>query len=140
MDNGFGKFNNDDNHFLGSFTPKWEGGFTTTFIYKNWQLNAFIYGRFGNTYYGLMQTYGRRVEKDIWSPENTGARFPQPRAGGETFTDYSAYMSYTKGNMIAIRNIALSYTLPEKLLNKIGASSCSIYAQILNHLSLAVSW
>ena len=132
MDNGFGKFNNDDNHFLGSFTPKWEGGFTTTFIYKNWQLNAFIYGRFGNTYYGLMQTYGRRVEKDTWSPENTGARFPQPRAGGETFTDYSAYMSYTKGNMIAIRNIALSYTLPEKLLNKIGASSCSIYAQVLN--------
>ena len=132
MNNGFGKFDNDDNHFLGSFTPKWEGGFTTTFIYKNWQLNAFVYGRFGNTYYGLMQTYGRRVEKDTWSPENTGARFPQPRAGGETFTDYSAYMSYTKGNMVAIRNIALSYTLPEKILNKIGASSCSIYAQVLN--------
>ena len=26
MNNGFGKFDNDDNHFLGSFTPKWEGG------------------------------------------------------------------------------------------------------------------
>lgn len=132
MDNGFGKFNNDDNHFLGSFTPKWEGGITTTFIYKDWQLNAFIYGRFGNTYYGLMQTYGRRVEEDVWSPENTGARYPQQRAGGEAFTDYSAYMSYTKGNMISVRNIALSYTVPEKLLRKIGASSCSVYAQVLN--------
>ena len=58
MDNGFGKFDKDDYHFQGSFTPKWEGGFTTTFIYKNWQLNAFFYGRFGNMYYGLMQTYG----------------------------------------------------------------------------------
>ena len=40
MDNGFGKFDKDDYHFQGSFTPKWEGGFTTTFIYKNWQLNG----------------------------------------------------------------------------------------------------
>ena len=132
MDNGFGKFDKDDYHFQGSFTPKWEGGFTTTFIYKNWQLNAFFYGRFGNMYYGLMQTYGRRVENDTWSPENTDAKFPQPRAGGESFTDYKEYMNYTKGNMVAVRNIALSYTFPEKWLGKIGANSCQIYGQVLN--------
>lgn len=132
MDNGFGKFDKDDYHFQGSFTPKWEGGFTTTFIYKNWQLNAFFYGRFGNMYYGLMQTYGRRVEKDVWSPENTDAKFPQQRAGGEANTDYKDYMNYTKGNMIAVRNIALSYTFPEKWLSKVGANSCQIYGQVLN--------
>lgn len=60
-----------------------------------------------------MQTYGRRVENDTWSPENTDAKFPQPRAGGESFTDYKEYMNYTKGNMVAVRNIALSYTFPE---------------------------
>ena len=69
-------------------------------------------------YYGLMQTYGRRVENDTWSPENTDAKFPQPRAGGESFTDYKEYMNYTKGNMVAVRNIALSYTFPEKWLGK----------------------
>ena len=50
-----------------------------------------------------MQTYGRRVENDTWSPENTDAKFPQPRAGGESFTDYKEYMNYTKGNMVAVR-------------------------------------
>ena len=61
MDNGFGTINTEDNKFLGSFQPKWIGGFTTTFIYKNWQLNSFVYARMGNMYYGLLQTYGRRV-------------------------------------------------------------------------------
>lgn len=132
MNNGFGKFDRDDYKFQGSFTPKWEGGFTTTFIYKNWQLNAFLYGRFGNMYYGLLQTYGRRIEKDTWSPTNTDAKFPQPRSGGETTNDYKEYMNYTKGNMVAVRNIALSYTLPEKWLKSLGATSCQIYGQVLN--------
>ena len=105
MDNGFGTINTEDNKFLGSFQPKWIGGFTTTFIYKNWQLNSFVYARMGNMYYGLLQTYGRRVEKDVWSTENPNGKFPQPRSGGVTTTDYSAYMNYTKGNMVAIRNI-----------------------------------
>ena len=41
-------------------------------------------------------------------------------------------MNYTKGNMVAVRNIALSYTFPEKWLGKIGADSCQIYGQVLN--------
>ena len=131
MDNGFGTINTEDNKFLGSFQPKWIGGFTTTFIYKNWQLNSFVYARMGNMYYGLLQTYGR-VEKDVWSTENPNGKFPQPRSGGVTTTDYSAYMNYTKGNMVAIRNIALSYTFPEKWLKKLGAASCQIYGQVLN--------
>jgi len=132
MDNGFGIIGNNDNQFLGSFRPKWESGFTTTFTYKNWELSSFIYGRFGGLYYGLLQTYGARKETDIWSNTNPNGKYPQPLSGGQSFTDYSSYMNYTKGNMIIVRNIALSYALPERLLRKIKASSCSIYAQVLN--------
>lgn len=132
MDNGFGKIDNDDNHFLGAFRPKWEGGFTTTFTYKNWELNSFIYGRFGGLYYGLMQTYGARRETDVWSEDNPKGRYPQPRSGGTAFTDYSSYMNYTKGNMVVVRNIALSYQVPENILKKAGIGSASIYAQVLN--------
>ena len=141
MDNGFGTINTEDNKFLGSFQPKWIGGFTTTFIYKNWQLYLFVFAGISGymadacdtaMYYGLLQTYGHRVEKDVWSTENPNGKFPQPRSGGVTTTDYSAYMNYTKGNMVAIRNIALSYTFPEKWLKKLGAASCQIYGQVLN--------
>lgn len=132
MNNGFGAINTDDNKFLGSTRPDWEGGFTTTLNYKNWQLNAFLYARIGGLYYGLMQTYGRRIEKDVWSPENTGAKFPQQRTGGTTYNNYANQMNYTKADFVSIRNIALSYTVPDKWLQKMGASSCQIYAQVLN--------
>jgi hypothetical protein len=133
MDNGFGKFDDSDKQFLGSTRPYWEGGFTTTFTYKNWQLNSFIYARIGGLYYGLMQTYGRRVENDTWSPTNTDAKYPQPRANSNpAFTDYSAYMNYARANMVAVRNIALQYTVPDKFLKKLGVSTCSIYGQVLN--------
>ncbi|MDR0572989.1 MAG: TonB-dependent receptor [Tannerella sp.] len=132
MDNGFGVINNDDNIFQGSFLPKWEGGFTTVFTYKNFELSSFLYGRFGGVYYGLIQTYGMRNESDIWSKDNPNGKYPQPLSGGQSFTDYSSYMNYTKGNMVVVRNIALSYTVPETLLRKAGVANCSVYGQVLN--------
>ena len=133
-DNGFGTINDDDKKHLGQWSPKWSGGFTTTFTYKDWELSAFFYGRFGGTYFGLLQTLGRRVEKDLWGEDNPGGKYPIQYSGG-TFagvTDYSRYMSYTKGNMVALRNISLSYNLPKKWLNKVGATKCQVYAQCLN--------
>ena len=132
MDNGFGKIDDNDAIILGSNRPKWVGGLTNTFSYKNWQLNFFIYARMGNLYYGRMQTYGRRVEKDVWSETNPGGKYPQPRSGGESYTSYNDMLNYSKGNMVAVRNIALSYTLPQKALDKIGINSASVYVQVLN--------
>ncbi len=134
MNNGFGTINDDDKKHIGQWSPKWSGGFTTTFTYKDWELSAFLYGRFGGTYYGLLQTLGRRVENDIWSPENPGGKYPVQYSGGtySGVTDYSAYMNYTKGNMVALRNISLSYNIPSKYLQKIGATKCQIYVQALN--------
>lgn len=128
--NGFGTFNDDDK-VIYQKTPKWSFGLTNTFTYKNWQLNFFIYGRFGHTYYGLTQTIGRRVEKDTWSETNTGAKFAQPTTATRT-TTYDYTRNFTKGDMVMVRNIALSYTVPQKALRAIGATSAQVYAQVLN--------
>ena len=130
MDNGFGKFNDDDKVIYNK-TPKWTGGLNNSFTYKNWNFSFFTYFRFGNTYYGLTQTMGRRVEKDTWSPTNTGAKFAQPTTATRTST-YDVVRNYTKGNMVLVKNIALSYTLPQSVLKNVGASSAQIYAQVLN--------
>ena len=130
MNNGFGVFNNDDN-FIMSRRPDWTGGMTNTFTYKNWQFNFMLHARMGGYYYGLMQTYGRRVETDVWSPTNTGGKYPQP-VNDAAMTDHSKYLSYTKGNMFMVRNIALSYTFPKSILEKVGMQSGSVYFQLLN--------
>ena len=128
--NGFGTYNNDDKVVYNK-SPKFTGGINNTFTYKNWSMNIFGYFRMGNYYYGLTQTIGRRVETDTWSPTNTDAKFAQPTTSTRTST-YDYTRNYTKGNMFIIRNISLSYTLPEKFLNKIGMSSATVYGQVQN--------
>ena len=98
---------------------------------RTWNLSFFTYFRFGNTYYGLTQTIGRRIEKDTWSPTNTDAKFAQPTTATRE-TKYDYVRNYTKGNMVLIKNIALSYTVPQSWLKKCGASSAQVYAQVLN--------
>lgn len=130
MDNGFGTIDNDDNHIY-SKTPKWVGGMNHIFTYKDWSFSFFTYFRFGNTYYGLTQTMGRRVEDDLWSPTNTGAKFAQPTTATRTST-YDYVRNYTKGNMAIVRNIALSYSVPKPFLSKYGIANAQVYAQVLN--------
>ena len=130
MDNGFGTINNDDKVIYNK-SPKWTGGINNSFTYKNWNFSFFTYFRFGNTYYGLTQTIGRRIENDTWSETNTGAKFAQPTTATRTST-YDYVRNYAKGNMILVRNIALSYTLPRDVLKAVGASSATVYAQVLN--------
>ena len=129
-DNGFGKFDNDDK-VVYQKSPKWSFGWTNTFTYRDLSLSIFAYGRFGNTYYGLAQTIGRRVEHDTWSPTNTGAKFAQPTTATRT-TTYDYVRNYTKGNMVIIRNISLSYNLPKKVTSRFGANTASAYVQVLN--------
>lgn len=128
--NGFGTFDNDDK-VVYQKSPKLSFGLTNTLTYKNWALNFYIYGRFGNSYYGLTQTIGRRVETDTWSPTNTDAKFAQPTTATRT-TTYDYVRNYTKGNMVIVRNIALSYTVPQNVLRSFGANSAQVYMQVLN--------
>ncbi len=130
MNNGFGTFNNDDK-IIYQKSPKFTGGINNTFTYKDWTLNFFAYFRLGNYYYGLTQTMGRRVEGDTWSPSNTNAKFAQPNSATRT-TTYDYVRNYTKGDMAIIRNIALSYNVPQRFLSKVGAQSATVYAQVLN--------
>ena len=82
-------------------------------------------------YYGLMQTYGRRQESDVWSESNPTGKYPQPSTLSGV-TNYNAYQNYTKGSMGIIRNISLQYTLPESALRKLTLSNAQIYVQVIN--------
>jgi len=131
QDNGFGAITDGDMKIIGTSRPKWTGGLTNTFTYKNLELNFFVYMRIGNLYYGKLTTFGRRVEKSVWSPENTGAKFYQPTTT-PGLTNRSAAQNLGDGSMVAVRNISLSYTFPKKLLHLVNAQSAQIYAQVLN--------
>ena len=87
-------------------------------------MSFFTYFRFGNTYYGLTQTIGRRIEKDTWSPTNTDAKFAQPTTATRE-TKYDYVRNYTKGNMVLIKNIDFVLYSSSKLVEEVWCKQCT---------------
>jgi TonB-linked SusC/RagA family outer membrane protein len=127
----------DDFVVRGTNRPKWTGGITNTFQYKGIELSCFIYARVGQTYFGgYPNSYGGifpngRVENDVWSFENQNGRWPMPNAS-TAITNTPAAMQYNKGSFAVVRNISLSYTVPDKFLNKFFLQDLQLNVQVLN--------
>jgi TonB-dependent starch-binding outer membrane protein SusC len=135
--NGDYRINASDYVIRGTPRPKWTGGITNTFRYKNWTLNSFIYFRWGQTYFGgYPNSYGGvnpngRVENDMWSFEDTTGRWPMP-TNFTAVDNFSSGMQYNNGSFAVVRNISLSYSVPKRWIGKYGMRDLTLNAQILN--------
>ena len=134
--NGDYRIDANDLVILGTPRPDWTGGITTTFTYKAWSLNAFLYLRWGQTYFGGYPNYGGtspngRVEKDVWTFTNETGRWPMPNASGNIENLFTA-MQYNNGSFGVLRNISLSYSVPKKILSKAKINDATLNFQVLN--------
>ncbi|WP_158600235.1 SusC/RagA family TonB-linked outer membrane protein [Fibrisoma montanum] len=137
--NGDGRITDADRTIVGSFQPKWIGGMTNRFTYKNWDLTATMNARIGNT---LVATYfqndgtgtgyaflnnGRvnQVKFDYWTVNNPTNAFPQPAPGDRI--NYSSTLGYHDGSFVRMQSLSLGYTVPNSFLNKIGFGSARVY-------------
>jgi TonB-dependent starch-binding outer membrane protein SusC len=128
---------NHDRQIIGWTTPRWVVGMTNEVSYKQWALSIFLYGRLHYMYsYGGETEPARYVTRkiDYYTENNTNAEFQKPifNAGGAPGDPYYQSLGYLKASFIKIRNISLGYTLPAKLLGKIGSSGLKIYLQVAN--------
>jgi TonB-linked SusC/RagA family outer membrane protein len=121
--------NADDKRILGSTLPKWIGGLTNTFHYKNWHLNIFIQTFQGATKNNVNLTFadeaGRmNTPKEIgyWTAENKSNSRPALSYTNSRGYGYASDNSYTR-----IKDATLSYTTPQKLLDKTGLGSLTFY-------------
>jgi hypothetical protein len=123
-DTGDFRINASDYVVRGSDRPKWTGGITNTFTYKNWSLSTFIYARVGQTYFGGYAPYAGggstsgRYTSDYWSWNNPGGKWPMPNYGN--VENYVAAKQYHDGSFAVIRNISLSYNFPQAWLGRIS--------------------
>jgi TonB-linked SusC/RagA family outer membrane protein len=136
------KLTDDDMVIRGTVRPKWIGGLTNSFTYKNFELSSFIYARIGQSYFSSLQPggsaggkfigYVRSVDpNDFWSTDNTGARWPQPTSKtGVTAVNQAMYIN--DGSFVTVRNISLTYSLPQKFIGRFYAKNIQVYGQILN--------
>lgn len=128
--NGDGKITADDRIVLGQTTPKWTGGLTNTFHYKNLSLSVFIQTAQGmlrnDPDYSYADEAGRRntpAEIGYWTPTNGNQQFQSLSYTNTRGYGYPHDASYTR-----LKDITLSYTVPQSLLGKIGISSLTVYA------------
>jgi TonB-linked SusC/RagA family outer membrane protein len=118
-----------DRMILGSPFPKWIGGLTNTFHYKNWHLNIFIQSFKGDLRNNVNLTFadeaGRMntpAEIGYWTADNQSNTRPALSYTNTRGYGYPSNNSYTR-----IKDVTLSYTTPQKLLNKTGLGSLTLY-------------
>ena len=140
-----GTIDNGDNQILGSDQPQYTGGITNRFTYKNIDLSFNIQYQMGGMVVVQYLTSGGSIGgwgflgtarfnqpyTNYWTPSNPTGTFPQPDMNLQTYP-FSSTTGYYNASWIKLRNINLGYTLPAKLVNRLGISSLRIFAQCLN--------
>ena len=147
--NGDGKIDEKDKTNIGSPLPKFTFGWNNTFHYKNWDLNVFINGSYGNkvgNYNAMKLTHMNSAWTNQLNDVNSRARLAAidasqsdwynhidnvrvtnpgaalPRASINDPNDNDAWSSryIEDGSYIRLKSLSLSYTFDKKLVQKIG--------------------
>jgi TonB-linked SusC/RagA family outer membrane protein len=121
--------NFEDQTFLGNPTPSWYGGLRNTFKYKGLELTVLFDAVQGvtriNYFYGGLEARDNQVKVDYWTPDNPSNEFPEPNI--KSPYDYRDAVRVRDASFVALRNVSLSYTLPQKWLQKVKVSGMQIY-------------
>jgi TonB-linked SusC/RagA family outer membrane protein len=126
-----GKVDNYDRSILGQTQPKWTGGLTNSFTYKNLSLSIFIQTVQGNMANNAVigtasDELGRRngpAEIGFWTPEN---RSNEWRSLGNHSNSHG-YGFPMDASYIRIKDVTLGYNLPQTWMKKAGLNAVQIY-------------
>ncbi|SHF31473.1 TonB-linked outer membrane protein, SusC/RagA family [Fodinibius roseus] len=146
---GFYQMTSTSNNIIGNSNPDWTGGVSNRLNYKNWSLNFLVDVQWGGDIFSLDQYYGQATGQypvtaglnDLGNPK----RDPVADGGGvilegvlpdgsendvraEAGSILGAYGYVTNpaanfiydGSYVKLREIGLSYSLPQNLVDKIG--------------------
>ena len=128
---------NDDIDYVGSTSPDWFAGFNNDLRYKNWDLNIYLYARWGQWAESKVSNYdpstgGMTTNFDYWAAgTNEGGSLPALYKGRKLY-DYIGYqaLAYCENSFIKLKRITLGYTLPKSALKAMRISNLRIYATI----------
>ena len=142
-----------DRAYIGVKDPKFFGGITFDFSYRNFDLNIFFQGVFGNKVNNLW-----KLESDLWNinvpaHKNHPTRILDgwyfdhtdsdiPAISNSTLNAEQRPSSYTveDGSYLKLRNIELGYTLPRAISKKAAMNNLRFYFSGRNLLTFKKSW
>ena len=134
---------------LGHQQPDWTMGWKNTFTFKGFDLSIYLYWRYGQMInYSMLGRFSPNVSGnfptyfDYWTEETGNANHYFPALNSQkTIINYDGYsgLNYVDGSFWKVKNITLGYTLPKKVLKKIGIENIRVYGTITNPFVFAKS-
>lgn len=136
---GNGYIDDNDRTVIGNGTPKWFGGITNSFSYKNFDFGFMFQFNYGNDVFNatrkvvsLGDDKHSNWHADIanrWTPENAN----NARHSTKGFVRYEMTSEYVEnGSFLRLKNINLGYTLPRKWTKKLFIETIRLYASAQN--------
>lgn len=142
-----------DRTFIGITDPDFFGGITFDLGYKNFDMNIFFQGVYGNKVnniwkqesdlWNISVPAGKNHEKrilDAWYFDNPDSDIPaMSNSNPNSEQRFSSYF-VEDGSYLKLRNIELGYTFPKQLTNAMMMQHLRIYASARNVLTLKKGW
>ena len=138
------KLTNEDRTYIGDPNPDFIYGFNSNMSWKNFELNIFIQGTYGNDIMNIGQIYntydygfGLNMIRDVlnnhWTADNPSAKYPKV----SYFTKYQISDRFVEdGSYLRLKNVQLAYNLPVSSLGVNWLKSLQVYASGQNLLTL----
>ncbi|MEL7832906.1 SusC/RagA family TonB-linked outer membrane protein [Fodinibius sp. Rm-B-1B1-1] len=127
---------------VGNASPDFTGGIGNTFQYKGFRLHTFFNFVYGNEIYhsarqlfdsdGAYVTYNAMVLKDDWSrwqEPGDKATHPKPEFGGNNNSNRPSSRYLEDGSYLRLRNVSLSYTMPNDWIANFGIRSARLFVK-----------
>ena len=133
--NGDGVVNSDDRVILGSLDPKITFGFHFGVGWNNFDLIAFFQGS-GSAYRQISEGLGglsastskpNSLWLDSWTTENTDAKYPRLATESEDINTEYSDIWVSNASYLRMKELQIGYTIPQKILDKIGISRVRVY-------------
>ncbi|WP_228450598.1 SusC/RagA family TonB-linked outer membrane protein [Chryseolinea soli] len=138
-----GEITTDDRTVVGNPNPKFIGGFTNTFNYKNFDLSIFLQWSYGNDVFNGSRLYLESLQRGDnqttavlrrWKKPGDITDIPRatsdPVAAANNVRVSSRFIE--DGSYLRVKNVTIGYTLRSKFSDKVMLSSLRIYASAQN--------
>ena len=159
--NGDGIIDEKDRKYLGNTAPKFFYGFNNSFSWKNFELNVFLNGVYGNKVYNMLRQqrsgtdgYSGKLrsvagfarvelidpngENDISNVHVTNAATATASriyavAGNRNDNERISSRFVEDGSFLRLKNVSMSYTIPKQWLKKyVPVDFLQVYASVQN--------
>ena len=132
----------NDRTVIGNPNPKFTGGFTNDFTYKNFDLSVLLTFSYGADVININRIImeGGRVVRGMnyfasyanrWTPANQSNKYFRENGGGPLEDSYSTRV-IENGSYLKVKTLQLGYNVPKRLISRARLSSLRFYVATQN--------